>query len=145
MVEEKVKEKAEKKVKKEEVSSEQSDPPAHPDGAGAKVEKKPSWIKMKPAELEKIVVDLAKKGESPAKIGLILRDKHGVPKTRLFGKRITQILDEKGVDYIKEKGVFDGRVEKLKGHIGKNKHDYPASRALTKSLWVLNKIERKSK
>jgi hypothetical protein len=31
----------------------------------------------------------------------------------------------------------------LKGHIGKNKHDYPASRALTKRLWELHWIENK--
>ena len=113
-----------------------------------KVEKKagkPSWIKMKKEELEKIIVDLAKKGESPGKIGLILRDKHGVPKTRLFGKRICEILEEKGIDYKKERVVFEARVEKLKGHIEKNKHDYPASRALTKNLWVLNKLERQGK
>ena len=62
-------------------------------------EKKPSWIKLKPKEVEDLVVDLAKKGESPAKIGLILRDKHGIPKTKVFGKKIKQILDQKGIEY----------------------------------------------
>ena len=103
---------------------------------------KSSWIKMKPLELEKIVVELAKTGESLAKIGLILRDKHGVPKAKLFGKRISQILKEKGVNYPDEKSVFEARVKKLNEHIKKNKHDYPASRSLTKNLWVLNKLER---
>lgn len=56
--------------------------------------KKPDWVKMKPAELEKIVVDLYKEGVSSAKIGLILRDKYGVPKAKLLGKRITKILKD---------------------------------------------------
>ena len=112
------------------------------DSPGEASQKKPSWIKMKPAELEKIVVDLAKKGEGPAKIGLILRDKYGIPKVKLFGKRLTQILKGANVEYRKEKNFFEARGEKLKGHLVNNKHDYPAARALTKNLWVLNKIAR---
>jgi len=107
-----------------------------------KVVAKSNWIKMKPLELEKIVVELANQGESPAKIGLVLRDKHGIPKAKLFGKRISQILKEKGVKYPDEKSIFEARVNKLNAHIKKNKHDYPASRALTKNLWVLNKLEK---
>lgn len=110
-----------------------------------KSDAKPNWIKMKPAELEKIVVDLAKKGEGLAKIGLILRDKHGVPKSRLFGKKISRILEDNNVIYKKEKDIFAARSENLKRHIERNKSDYPATRALTKNLWVLNKIERRTK
>ena len=109
----------------------------------AKTEK-PSWIKMKPADIEKIVVELAKKGESPAKIGLILRDKHGIPKTKIFGKKITQILGENGIEYEDDKKIIDKKIEKLKTHISKNKHDYPASRALTKGLWGLYRLDKKS-
>ena len=105
---------------------------------------KPGWIKMKPAEMEEIVIELAKNGESPAKIGLILRDKHGIPKTKLFGKRITEILKEKGVKYEVEKDVVDKKIGKLKGHISKNKHDYPAKRALTKRLWDLYKVNKRA-
>jgi len=100
---------------------------------------KPSWIKMKPAELEKIIIDLAKKGESPAAIGLVLRDKYGVPKAKLLGKRICQILDEKGIDYKEEVKIVQDRVDNLKKHLSGNKHDHPASRALTKKLWVIHK------
>ncbi|MFH1802208.1 MAG: hypothetical protein ABH864_02025 [archaeon] len=105
---------------------------------------KPSWVKMKPAELEKIIVELAKKGESPAKIGLILRDKYGVPRARLLGKRVTQVLKENGVEYESRENIVDKKVSKLKSHIGKNRHDYRASRALTKSLWSLYHINKKA-
>lgn len=101
---------------------------------------KPGWIKMKADELEKIVVDLAKEGKSPAEIGLILRDKHGVPKAKLLGKKISAILEEKGVAYSSDKQMVEKNVEKLKGHLKKNKHDYSASRALTKKLWAIQRM-----
>lgn len=100
---------------------------------------RPSWVKMKKDELEKIVVDLARDGKTPAQIGLILRDKYGVPKARLFGKKITHILGEREVEYKSEKEDIERRVENLKRHISENKKDYPASRALTKNLWVVHK------
>ena len=103
---------------------------------------KPSWVKMKSSEMEDIVVELAKKGELPAKIGLILRDQYGVPKSKVFGKKITDILKEKGVVYKVEKNLIEEKIEDLKGHIKKNKRDYPSSRALTKKLWDLRRIEQ---
>ena len=130
-------------IKKEEKVSEKAEKKLAKKGTSEKPEKKegkPSWIKIKPAELEKIIVGLANVGKSPAQIGLILRDKHGVPGARIFGKRITQILEEKGIEYKTEKKIIDGHIGILKKHIGKNKHDYPASRALTKKLWVVRKL-----
>lgn len=103
---------------------------------------KPSWVKMKPAELEKIVVDLAKDGESPAKIGLILRDKYGIPKAKLLGKKVVQILKENGIDYKSEEKILDEKVSNLKEHIGKNKHDHSSTRALTKKLWDLYHVKK---
>lgn len=105
---------------------------------------KPTWIKMKPAELEKKVVELAKEGKSPAQIGLILRDNHGVPRVKLMGKRVTHILKENNITYKSDKDVVDGKLEKLRSHIGKNKHDYSASRSLSKGLWDLRKASKKA-
>jgi small subunit ribosomal protein S15 len=104
-------------------------------------DKKPSWIKMKPAEVEKLVVNLANRGKSPAQIGLVLRDKHGIPRSKVFGRRISEILEEKGVEYRGEKVMVSEHVERLKKHIEKNKQDHPASRALSKRLWVVHKLK----
>lgn len=110
--------------------------------AEEKVEaKKPEWVKMKPAELEKIVLELFKNGESPAKIGLILRDKHGVPKAKVLGKRITEILKEAKVPLKSEKEKLKAEMEKLGKHIEKNKHDVTAKRHLSRMLWTLAKIK----
>jgi small subunit ribosomal protein S15 len=102
---------------------------------------KPGWVKMKPAEVEKIVVELAKEGKTPAQIGLILRDKHGVPKAKLLGKRIKDILTENKVEYKSDQNIIEGHIEPLKAHILKNKHDYTASRALTKKLWAVHNLK----
>ena len=96
---------------------------------------------MKPAELEKIVIELGKQGESPAKIGLMLRDKHGIPKAKLLGKRISAILKENKVKIKPEKEILEEKNKRVGAHIAKNKHDYPALRSLTKRLWVLNKLK----
>lgn len=99
--------------------------------------------KTKIAEIEKIIIELGKKGETPAKIGAILRDSYGIPKAKTLGKKITQILKENKIPYKDEKKIIKDRVEKLKEHISKNKHDYTASRALTKKLWALHRIENR--
>lgn len=106
-------------------------------------EKKPEWVKMKPAELEKIIVDLAKQGESPAKIGLILRDKHGIPKAKVLGKRISKILKEAKIEFKSEEKEIDEKLDQLKTHLAKNKHDYPAQRSLTKNLWRSHNLKKK--
>jgi len=108
-----------------------------------KVAGKPSWVKMSGKELERVVVELAKEGKSPAQIGLILRDKYGVPKAKLLGKGIREILDDRGINYKGEMDVVNARIKKLKAHSEKNKHDYPSSRALTKRLWVLRALKER--
>ena len=56
------------------------------------------FIKVKPAEVEALVVQLAQKNTPPEKIGLILRDQHGIPKAKLLGKKIGQILRENKIE-----------------------------------------------
>lgn len=101
-----------------------------------------SWVKIKPKELQEIVADLAKQGNTPAKIGFILRDKHGIPTTRLLGKKVTRILKEANTHYITEKEITEKKITNLKSHIAKNKHDHPASRSLAKKLWALHHLTK---
>ena len=103
----------------------------------------PSWLKMKPLEVEKIVLDLGKEGKTPQEIGTILRDQHGIPKTKQFGKRISKILKENNVKIVPERELLNKKINILKEHFKKNKHDYSASKSLTKKLWALNRLERK--
>ena len=106
-------------------------------------EEKPSkadWVKMKPAELEKIVVELYKQGESLAKIGLVLRDKYGIPRVKLLGKKIKTILEDAKVTVRSEGEIIQGKIDLLNKHIEKNKHDQPARKKLSKTLWSIKRI-----
>ena len=107
-----------------------------------KLEKKskPSWVKMKQEELVKLVLELNNKGLSPTRIGQTLRDEHGVPKSKIMGKRIGEILRENNIEHKGDKEVVGEKIERLKKHIEKNKHDYTSSRSLTKSLWALKRL-----
>jgi small subunit ribosomal protein S15 len=103
--------------------------------------KKPEWVKLKPAEVEKIVVDLYKKGESPAKIGSILRDKHGVPKAKALGKRILEIVKDSKLTINMQKDIIKKQMDALNEHVKKNKHDQPAKKKLVKYLWAMKSAE----
>ncbi len=60
---------------------------------------KPVWVERSGKEVEDDVVRLAKKGHSKSKIGVILRDSHGVPLVKVItGKKISKILDENGIE-----------------------------------------------
>ena len=102
--------------------------------------KKADWVKMKPAELEKVVVELYKQGEPIAKIGLVLRDKYGIPKAKLLGKKIKEILEEAKVTIRSDAEIIQKRIDTLNKHIEKNKHDQPAKKKLVKDLWALKRV-----
>lgn len=107
-------------------------------------EAKTSWIKMKSADVESLVIDLARKNISPEKIGLVLRDQHGVPKVRLItNKKISQILKENKLGVNPEAENISKRIDNLKKHIEKHKHDYTAKQKLTKRLAHLRKVKTK--
>jgi small subunit ribosomal protein S15 len=92
------------------------------------------------AGIEKKITELAKTGKAPAQIGLALRDQEGVPDVKAAtGKKISQILEDNNIEYKKQIDLTNENIEKIKTHIEKNKHDYPAQRALTKQLWALKK------
>ena len=94
---------------------------------------KPQWLKLEAKDVEKIVVDLAKKDIGVAKIGLILRDSFGVPNVRLItGKKINKILEEHGLAKKEpvDLAALEKRTKALKRHIEKNKKDTRAKRGL---------------
>lgn len=105
-------------------------------------EAKPDWVKTKPAELEKMIIELGKEGHSPAKIGTILRDKHGIPKAKLLGVKVVQVLTKAKMPPKTETEAIQEKLKKIEAHVAKNKHDYPAQRAHSKNLWIINKLSK---
>ncbi len=106
-------------------------------------ESKTSWVNVKPEEIEAKIVELAKKGVSPGRIGLILRDEHGIPKAKLLGLKVKKILI-KSKHWVEPRHAnLKTKTEKLSKHAAMHKHDYSATRSLTRNNQHLAKIEKK--
>lgn len=101
--------------------------------------------KITQAEVEKLVLDLHKQGLGPEKIGLVLRDSHGIPKAKLYGKRINQILKKNKIEINPDITNLELRIEKLKKHTVKNKQDKKTKRALIIKEAKLLKLKNLSK
>lgn len=108
------------------------------------IAEKPSWLTMKPSEIEKIVLELHKQGETPAKIGLILRDKHGVPKAKLLGKKVKEIIEHAGASISPEINYVQAKIKNLERHNSQHKHDHTSRRSLTKKLWIVRKLTKQA-
>jgi small subunit ribosomal protein S15 len=104
-----------------------------------------SFVTLKPKEVEKIIVDLAKDAVKPSKIGMILRDTHAVPDVKkLTGKTIGKILKEaQTVPKIPEDlENLVNKAKALKKHLQNNTRDVHNKRGL---ILVESKIRRFAK
>lgn len=58
----------------------------------------PNWVSYGEQELVDLLVKLSKEGNSPSKIGIILRDQYGIPDLQLITKKkLSQILRENNI------------------------------------------------
>jgi small subunit ribosomal protein S15 len=104
--------------------------------------KPPSWFKYTPEEVEGFVGKLAREGNSPSLIGVMLRDRQGVPLVKpVTGKSISEIARASGqVPKVPEDLDFLlRRADGLRKHLEKNRKDYPNKHALAT---VESKIHR---
>jgi small subunit ribosomal protein S15 len=105
--------------------------------AGSKrpVRKKvPSWVRYNAKEVEILITKLAKEEKTPSQIGLILRDRYGVPHIKgVAGKRITKILEEKKLlsKLPEDLLALIKKSIKLRKHIEANHKDESSKRGLT--------------
>ncbi|MSS74522.1 hypothetical protein EXS72_02685 [Candidatus Pacearchaeota archaeon] len=100
--------------------------------------------KLNVSDIEKIIVDLGKQGVSSDKIGLILRDQHGIPKVKTLGMKIGKILVKHNMEKSPEKVNTQKKIENLRKHFAANKHDYTAQRKTIMYAARLKKMERLS-
>jgi len=104
--------------------------------------KPPMWCKYRPEEIEALVVKLAREGNAPDMVGVILRDRYGIPLVKpIIGKTITQILQSSGVG-LKMPEDLESLLRKADGlrkHFEKNRADYSSKRSLA---LVESKIHR---
>ena len=104
--------------------------------------KNPLWNKLKYEEVEKLVVEMAKKGVALEMIGLVLRDQYGIPTTRIYGKKLGQILKGHGLEQKSDYIHVSKKLEALKKHLEKNKHDKKSKRALAILTGRIEKLKR---
>jgi len=107
--------------------------------------KKPTWLKLTEKQVEKLVITLAKKGLTTEKIGIILRDQHGIPTTKVYGKKISQILKENNIEPKSSLYNAEKNRDKLKAHFEKNKQDKTAKYALIKKSAIAIKLKKYEK
>jgi small subunit ribosomal protein S15 len=89
--------------------------------------------KLKREEIEKIIVDLAKKGYSSAQIGLILKDKYNILKPKKYLKeKISKIMQKHGIyPEIPEDLLFLlKKAVNLHEHLQRHKKDKHSKRGL---------------
>ena len=93
----------------------------------------PSWCKYQPEEVEAFVIKLAKEGNSPSRIGTILRDQYAIPLVKpITGKTIVKILKEAELAPAmpEDLGNLLKKADRLAVHLEKNKKDLHNKRAL---------------
>src|SRR3989344_5843557 len=101
-----------------------------------------SWVKYSTAEIEQLVVKLAKTDKPSAEIGSILRDSYGIPDVKKITKKsINQILKEHKLNPELPEDLFSlmKRQMELQKHLTKNKQDQVAKRGL---ILTKSKIKR---
>lgn len=102
-------------------------------GSTKPIKRIPSWMRYKGNEIEKLVIRLAKSGDTSSEIGMTLRDTYGIHDVKaVTGKKITKILEENNL--LKElpedlMALIRNFVE-VKKHFEKNKQDKTAKRGL---------------
>lgn len=97
---------------------------------------KPEWCEYTAEQVEEMVIDFYKKGESPSKIGLILRDNYGIPLVKaVTGKKIKQILDEHDLKSPLPEDLTDlvKKALSIRKHLEENHKDLEAKKGLQRT------------
>ncbi|MCL2607145.1 MAG: 30S ribosomal protein S15 [Methanomassiliicoccaceae archaeon] len=97
------------------------------------ISESPAWVTLNTAEVEDLIVKMARDGYTSARIGLMLRDQYGVPNVKLLtGKCVTEIMKEKGVasELPEDLSSLMRRAISLNIHLRTNKGDHSNRRGL---------------
>jgi len=88
--------------------------------------KTPSWVKYTPEEVEALVLKLSREGNPPSTIGILMRDRFGVPLVKsITGKNVQEILrsNQQAGAVPEDLGALLRKAEDLKRHLEKNRKD----------------------
>ena len=96
-------------------------------------DKPPEWVEMSAEEVEKKILELYNDGYEPSMIGMILRDRYGIPSVKqVTGKKLLRILKEKGVEITlpEDLKALIKKALNLRKHTAIHKKDYHNIRGL---------------
>jgi small subunit ribosomal protein S15 len=105
----------------------------------------PKWSNTNKEEIENTIQQLATGGKGSSEIGMILRDRYGVPDVTLVtGKKIGQILKEKNVAPKVPEDIQSIilNVLDLNKHLLKNKKDVHNKRSLNNMISKIRRLEK---
>lgn len=95
--------------------------------------KQPIWVRHKSKEVELLIVKLAKEGKSTSEIGIVLRDRYGIPSIKqITEKKISEILEAKKLTPKLPEDLMNliRRALALREHMTENHKDMTAKRGL---------------
>jgi small subunit ribosomal protein S15 len=105
----------------------------------------PKWSNTNKEEIENTIQQLASGGKGSSEIGMILRDRYGVPDVTLVtGKNIGTILKEKNVAPKVPEDIHNIilNVLNLNKHLLKNKKDVHNKRSLNNMISKIRRLEK---
>ena len=105
----------------------------------------PKWSNTNKEEIENTIQQLGSNGTSSSKIGMILRDRYGVPDVTLVtGKKIVAIMKEKNVTLKVPEDIHNIiiNVLELNKHIIKNPKDVHNKRSLNNKISKIRRLEK---
>ncbi len=102
-------------------------------GSTTPIKKIPSWMRYKGKEIEKLIIKLAKGGNTPSEIGMVLRDTYGIHSVKAVSKKsISETLDENKLlkEIPEDLMALIKKFIEVKKHLEKNRQDKTAKRGL---------------
>lgn len=99
-------------------------------------------MKYTPEEVESLVLRLSREGNSASTIGVLMRDRFGVPLVKsITGKNVQEILrgNQQAAVLPEDLGALVKKAEDLRRHLEKNRKDHVNKRSLA---MIESKIHR---
>ena len=86
----------------------------------------PLWLTYGGDEVEAIIIKLAREGNSPSKIGALLRDQYGIPLTKpVLGEGIRSVLKQADIEIEMPEDLSNliDKATRIRRHLSKNRSD----------------------
>ena len=89
----------------------------------------PSWVQISAKDLTEQIVKMAKRGQTPSQIGVVLRDQYGIPQVKgVTGSKILRILKVAGEAPTLPEDLYHliKKAVNVRGHLEKFRADRDA-------------------